>query len=145
MRNRVSSGAGELKTPSSWRRLAALIVVAVCLMVALVLPFRTTSPALAIVIVVSLALLIPAWSLERRGRVPWLSPALTSAMFAACLAWEWRGSDTGLARTVWIAILAFLSATSALVAVVEAVHPSKRGGGQGRRPEPPAGNPGSLT
>jgi hypothetical protein len=147
MRDRVGSGDGGLKTPSPWRRLVGLPVLVVVLTVGLVLAPWSSTPVLSIIVIVLIALLIPASSLERRGRVRWLCYALCSALCAA-MALECRGSYTGLARTLIIAafaIFAVLSPIYAIAAVVAGIRGLQRGGGQGRLPEPPAGNPGSLT
>jgi hypothetical protein len=99
--------------------------MAACLMAGLLLDPSMSTPALSLIALVLAVLLMSAGRLDRRGRFPWLSPALASAFFAAelaqTLAQTWtRSLWSGVGRVVVVALFGALSAVYAVVAVAQA-------------------------
>jgi hypothetical protein len=86
---------------------------------------NTSSPTLSIIAVALLVLVVPARSLERRGRMTWLPPTLGSAFLGTLIVDEWvRGRGAG--SIVMIGILTALFAGFTVVAVVEGTRGLRR-------------------
>jgi hypothetical protein len=110
-----------VKEQSTARSRAAVGVAAGLVVIGGALGARAPSPLLSILVVILIALMVPASLLARRLGSAWPVAAVASAFFAAMAGKQWAEQWRAY-RIPWFALFLFLSAAAALAGAREGLH-----------------------